>query len=210
MAKVLFVLTAILATVGAYCPNACSKNGSCGLNDKCTCYNRPNGDPAWTAHDCSLRTCPKGTAWTTEVVEGENKAHPRMECSNKGLCDRQTGECRCFENYDGKACERTLCPNDCSGRGICMPQKTLAALAGATYTVPWDADKHLGCKCDDGYRGPDCSQKECPSGEDILGGDGGTEGRDCSGRGNCNFSTGLCSCFPGYYGNRCQHQTVLS
>jgi hypothetical protein len=30
--KILIVLTAILATVGAYCPNGCSKNGSCGLN----------------------------------------------------------------------------------------------------------------------------------------------------------------------------------
>jgi len=180
------------------------------LLDKCTCYNRPNGDPAWMGHDCSQRTCPKGTAWTTEKVDGENLAHPRVECSNKGTCDRTSGECRCFENYDGKACERTQCPNDCSGRGICMPQKTLAALAGATYTIPWDADKHMGCKCDDGYRGPDCSQKECPSGEDILGGDGAEEGRECSGRGNCNFGMGLCTCFDGYYGNRCQHQTVLS
>eukprot|EP00580_Thalassiosira_gravida_P000078 CAMPEP_0201610892 /NCGR_PEP_ID=MMETSP0492-20130828/18304_1 /ASSEMBLY_ACC=CAM_ASM_000837 /TAXON_ID=420259 /ORGANISM="Thalassiosira gravida, Strain GMp14c1" /LENGTH=245 /DNA_ID=CAMNT_0048076875 /DNA_START=53 /DNA_END=791 /DNA_ORIENTATION=- len=175
MAKLLFVLAMILATVGAYCPNGCTKHGSCGTNDKCTCYNRPNGDPAWTGHDCSQRTCPKGDAWTAEVVEGENSSHPRMECSNKGLCDRNSGECRCFENYDGKACERTLCPNDCSGRGICLPQKSLAALQGATYTAPWDADKHLGCKCDDGYRGSDCSQKECPSGADILGGDGGTE-----------------------------------
>ncbi len=161
-------------------------------------------------HDCSLRSCPRGTAWTAEVVDGEDSAHPRMECSNKGLCDRETGECMCFENYDGKACERTLCPNDCSGRGVCMSQKSLAALHGATYTTPWDADKHLGCKCDDGYRGPDCSQKECPSGDDILNGDGGAEGRDCSGRGNCNYFTGLCGCFPGYFGNRCQSQTVLS
>jgi hypothetical protein len=30
--KILIVLTAILASVGAYCPNGCSKNGSCGLN----------------------------------------------------------------------------------------------------------------------------------------------------------------------------------
>jgi len=176
--------------------------------DKCTCYNRPNGDVAWTGHDCSLRTCPKGKAWAGDPIAA-NDAHPPLECSNKGVCDRVTGECECFENYDGMACERTVCPNDCSGRGICMTESALATANGATYATPWDANKHVGCKCDIGYRGPDCSLKECPSGNDVLGGDGNTEGRDCSGRGLCNYGEGLCKCFMGYYGNRCQHQTIL-
>lgn len=34
MVKILTVLAAILATAGAYCPNGCSKNGSCGINGK--------------------------------------------------------------------------------------------------------------------------------------------------------------------------------
>ena len=176
--------------------------------DKCTCYQGPNGDDAWMGHDCSLRTCPKGHAWVGPSIAA-NDAHPLMECSNKGLCDREKGECECFENYDGKACERTICPNECSNRGICMTQMALAAANGASYVTPWDAEKHVGCKCDIGYRGPDCSQKECPSGTDVLGGDGNVKGRDCSGRGLCDYGTGLCSCFMGYYGNRCQHQTVL-
>ena len=32
--KILLVLATIFATVGAYCPNACSGNGSCGINGK--------------------------------------------------------------------------------------------------------------------------------------------------------------------------------
>jgi hypothetical protein len=32
--------------------------------------------------------------------------------------------------------------------------------------------KHVGCVCDLGYRGPDCSLEECPSGPDVLLGDG--------------------------------------
>ena len=34
MMKLLFVLATVLATAGAYCPNNCSKNGSCGANGK--------------------------------------------------------------------------------------------------------------------------------------------------------------------------------
>ena len=34
-------------------------------------------------------------------------------------------------------------------------------------------------------------------------------GRDCSGRGLCDYDSGLCKCFSGYYGTKCQIQTVL-
>jgi len=203
------VLFSILAVANAYCPNGCSGHGSCGANDKCACYDRPNGDPAWTEHDCSQRTCPKGDAWVA-VATAANNAHPSTECSNKGICDRKTGECECFDNYEGMACERTVCPSNCNGRGVCMTQQALATAAGGrTYATPWDATKHVGCKCDLGFRGPDCSLQECPSGADILLGHGNDKGRDCSGRGICDYSEGLCRCFNGYYGNKCQYQTVL-
>ena len=113
-------------------------------NDKCSCYKRPNHDLAWTEHDCSGRTCPKGAAWVS-VASAANEAHPEVECSNKGICNRKSGECECFENYDGIACERTVCPNDCTGRGICYTQKQLAVEAHKTYDTPWDAMKHVGC-----------------------------------------------------------------
>jgi hypothetical protein len=172
------------------------------------CYQRPNGDPAWTENDCSLRTCPKAAAWVA-VATAANEAHPEVECSNKGICNRKTGECECFDNYDGISCERTVCPNDCSARGICYTEKQLAAEADKTYTSPWDAMKHVGCVCDMGFRGPDCSLEECPSGPDVLMGDGNSKGRDCSGRGICDYSAGLCKCFTGYFGTKCQHQTIL-
>lgn len=206
---ILLILAAMAVITTAFCPNACSGHGSCGGNDKCTCYKRPNGDDAWQDHDCSQRTCPKGTAWVSSVVEAANSAHPSVECSNKGLCNRKTGECDCFENYDGIACERTICPNDCNGRGTCYTQKLLATEAGATYSAPWDATKHVGCICDAGYRGPDCSLQECPSGPDVLKGYGNEVGRDCSGRGICDYQTGICKCFQGYFGTMCQSQTVL-
>lgn len=190
------------------CPNGCSGHGFCAHPSRCECYRRGNFEPAWTGPDCSLRTCPKGAAWAA-VATSANEAHPEVECSNAGTCDRRTGQCNCLLNHDGIACERTVCPNDCNGRGICYTLKQLAAEAGATYSTPWDSMKSTGCWCDQGYRGPDCSLVECPNGPDVMLGDGNEKGRDCSGRGICDYSAGLCKCFTGYYGTRCQHQTIL-
>jgi hypothetical protein len=97
------------------------------------------------------------------------------------------------------------------------------------YSAAWDASKQYGCKCDLGYRGPDCSLKECPSGTDPQGGPSNTlfstaaapavasatilltrlEPRDCSGRGMCDYSTGNCNCFKGFFGEDCSLQTAL-
>ena len=66
---------------------------------------------------------------------------------------------------------------------------------GAQYDNAWDAQRAQGCKCDAGYRGPDCSLKECPSGDDTLEGHGGSKGRACSGRGSCDYDSGQCVCY---------------
>jgi hypothetical protein len=135
--------------------------------------------------------------------------HPKVECSNAGRCDRKTGTCNCFPGYEGFACERTICPDDCNMFGICMTQRQLAEDAGQIYSSPWDADKHVGCLCDLGRRGTACELKECPSGPDVLNGFGNEAGRDCSGRGICDYEKGHCNCFQGYAGYACQYQTVL-
>jgi hypothetical protein len=35
----------------------------------------------------------------------QNSGHEYRECSNKGICDRDTGTCACFEGYSGSACQ---------------------------------------------------------------------------------------------------------
>merc|ERR1719453_1970653 len=193
---------------GGLCENACSGNGKCVMNVNCDCNVGIDGEKEWTGADCSLRTCPKDYAWVGDVVKA-NDLHGWKECSNKGVCNRQTGECACFTGYEGAACQRTSCANNCNDRGVCWPERHLANKAGRTYSSPWDSLKEVGCLCDVGFRGPDCSLQECPTGADPLDGYGNEAGRDCSGRGMCDYSTGLCSCFPGFYGTRCESQTTM-
>jgi len=170
----------------------------------------------YTGADCSLWKCPRGMSWIQPAVAQELTAttsatsakmvmshKDNQECSDAGLCDRGTGNCVCFPGYGGSACQRAICPNDCSGKGVCVSNIQLAADAGARYLGAWDSGLQFGCLCDSGYRGPDCSLKECPSSDDPNDFEGNNEGRDCSGRGICDYSTGQCGCFSGYTKEDC-------
>jgi hypothetical protein len=152
--------------------------------------------------------------WNDQVdfdQSDSNTAHQWTECSGRGTCDYASGKCKCIDGYTGEACQRTACPNSCSGHGQCQSEERFVkdAATGFKYEA-YDSAQQYGCRCDDGYRGADCSQIECPSGADILGGDGGAAGMDCSGRGLCDYSTGVCKCHKGYYGERCESQTNFS
>lgn len=137
----------------------------------------------------------------------DNTGHDYMECSNKGLCDRGSGQCECLPGYDGAACQRASCPsnanshtpgsgtegsntnfkvyngksaflgagrlsitqtNQCSGHGTCMTIEQLSYLDYNNVYDLWDKDMTMGCKCDPGYTGADCSRKLCAVGVDPL------------------------------------------
>lgn len=91
------------------------------------------------------------------------------ECSSRGTCDYAEGVCKCFTGYEGKACRRAVCPNDCSGHGRCLTNEEIDFM----YTSHthfndqfWDKDLTQQCLCDRGFTGWDCSQRLCPMGDD--------------------------------------------
>lgn len=100
----------------------------------------------------------------------EQTAHYYMECSNKGVCDRSKGECQCLDGYEGVACQRASCPGTptCSGHGTCQSIKQLASKTSNNVYKLWDKDSTMGCLCDTGYSGPDCSERQCKHGVDPL------------------------------------------
>jgi len=116
--------------------------------------------------------------------------HTYMECGGRGLCDRSTGQCKCFASFTGEGCRRTTCPNDCSGHGQCrtdansfyylgkIPSADSADWYGtqipdysktpgaSTWGIHTSWLKYQQCHCDAGYEGDDCSLRMCPKGDD--------------------------------------------
>jgi hypothetical protein len=85
--------------------------------------NVPQGDwESWVGDFARALTA--GATAGAPIDEG----HFYMECANRGLCDRKAGVCKCFPGYDGAACQRTVCPNGCSGHGTCEKVSELRSL----------------------------------------------------------------------------------
>ncbi|KAG3033523.1 hypothetical protein PC121_g5859 [Phytophthora cactorum] len=176
--------------------NDCSGHGTCTLLSKvCICnsgWGAPTDVADYKSPDCSTRVCPSNYAWNS-IPTSTTTAHDIIvECSAMGVCNRSTGTCKCFSGFEGSACERMSCPNDCSDRGTCMSMRNMAAAKNALPISPpttygddpfsstWDADRIFGCVCDSGwavgtasgelqateYFGADCSKRHCPIGND--------------------------------------------
>lgn len=198
-------MLALSTMIVAECPNGCSGYGTCSAKDMCNCHKNFEGNdcslqtcPFGNAHvdtpkgDLNMdmetkeewaltnsQRHPSGIYETRSSEAQAEEGHFYMECSNQGLCDRETGDCTCFEPYQGSSCQRTVCPNSCSNHGSCESISELAtgsngklfhtgrALASTTYDL-WDAKMTYGCKCDPGFYGADCSLRRCKVGVDPM------------------------------------------
>jgi len=181
IAIVLVVLSALYHGVDSACDNQCSGHGTCMIDDVCQCYDNFGVGLSHLSGDCSDRICPYEIAWV-DTPDKSGSFHKYSECAGRGVCDRTSGLCSCFDGYQGKACQRQSCPNDCSGHGTCEYIEDLTY--AATYNdyskhyfreLPesfpyhlWDTGKTRGCVCDPQYGDIDCSKRMCPFGTDVL------------------------------------------
>lgn len=101
-----------------------------------------------------------------------NSAHLYAECSNRGVCGRKTGECSCFEGYEGAACQKKSCPSFenimCHGHGVCESAGYFANQDDENIYELWDKEATQGCFCDAGYYGSSCEFKKCSVGFDPI------------------------------------------
>jgi hypothetical protein len=166
----------------ARCDNACSGHGTCNIKSKCDCYDNFGLGMSHDSGDCSDRICPYDISWV-DKPDKTGAHHKYSECSSQGICDRGAGACQCFPGYEGIACQRTSCPNDCSGNGVCAyvnqmgygevaaDYKTGSYLPQDPETfqyIGWDSGKIRGCICDPEYGDADCSKRMCPYGNDVM------------------------------------------
>jgi len=201
-------VTSVITT----CPGdpPCSNNGVCDpMSKRCACAEGYSGG------DCSQRTCKRGLSWFS-YPSASNVAHDKMaECSDMGICHRVIGQCYCNAGFFGGACEYMGCESSskstCNGHGSCVSIRELGLLhedsdgtslpvaygSDPNSSLTWDADRIMGCHCDEGYDGFNCELRVCPSGKDVL-----LEGDDtlftCSNHGICNHELGNCECFRGW------------
>jgi hypothetical protein len=157
-------------------------------------------------------------------VNGTKESEP---CANRGLCDVLTGICTCVKDFDtsdgkGKAggilhnrgdCgfstgSITSCPGEvkCSAHGVCQETdyQYNGALRGPSYR----------CACSEGWRGPDCSERQCPVGPAWFDYPAAPQyahaPTECSNRGVCDRSKAECTCDVGFTGGACQRHKCPS
>ena len=171
------LLLALLAHPAAPQSCSCSGRGVCSPALLCEC------NEGWRGPTCAQRACPQGSAWVGYGAGGTDDVHSVLaECSGVGTCSALTGRCACPPGFAGEACGVLACPVasglPCGGRGRCLSMAAAAAEgnsagalalphAASTYSG-WEAQRVLGCACDSGWGGADCSQAQCLEGPDPM------------------------------------------
>ena len=161
----LFSLLWLHVTQSQLCQTNCNNRGKWdSTQQSCICKSPYYGT------ECLYMRCPFGSNWLGKPFANDLRNESITECSNMGVCNRNTGICSCRKNFEGRACERLKCASAtlalksanvlttittsavCSGHGRCL----LAGEAAVIYNNMssyngWDSKKISGCICDVGY-----------------------------------------------------------
>ena len=192
------------ATTGMHREVECSSSGRCDrTTGHCHCF------PGFEGTACHRTNCPRPNGDPAQPV-----------CSNRGVCKRMS-----HLSLDAKALP--LSPNAFKYTTVFRngvksswdADRSQACVCDSSWDVglgPYQTQ--LG-----EFFGPACEFRRCPSGDNpdtTLVDETDCEGKaqtggsslgqahnichvDCSNRGLCDFKTGVCTCFSGYYGANC-------
>ena len=177
----------------------CSGRGNCDrASGKCVCF------PPFVGDACQRMTCPNDCSGHGQCVNMKRMATMAVALP---LAPAST--------YFGDPFATTWDEEMIFGC-VCDSYWTVGLTSGATQEPEWF--------------GADCSLRHCPSNDDptttavneldcggkqaadsIYSGETGNLCHvDCSNRGTCNFKTGQCKCFTGYYGESCHGTSALA
>ncbi|KAK5584265.1 hypothetical protein RB653_005873 [Dictyostelium firmibasis] len=86
------------------------------------------------------------------------------------------------------------CPNPCNSKGTCLFDGTCICPSANNSTCNgYLCDINGFCQCKDKSYGDACQYKNCDSLNSL----------NCTGHGDCNSTTGVCTCFTGYHESDC-------
>jgi len=183
----------------------CSNNGMCDRKTgKCKCF------PGYQGGACERRACPGTPA-----------------CNGRGVCYSMA-------QLPAVATAMPLVPDNVGDEYVDLANATATWRgwdAGHNHACVCDSGWPVGLGSGQTqlaeFFGPSCELRRCPSGDDphtttvvetdcsgiaqVPGGSVGQAGNlchvDCSNQGVCDYATGTCTCFQGYWGDNCGMRT---
>jgi hypothetical protein len=198
---------------------ALAKDLSTGLHREIECSNVGSCD-----RELGICKCPQGFEGANCGRRGCPRGHNGEICSGRGVCKsmhRLASDERALPlSSDGSITYTALWQNgtkaswDADMGHACVCDSSWAVGLGSYETQLAE------------FFGPACEMKRCPSGDDPTtmvanetdcyqlsqtgGSETGAAGNlchiDCSNKGKCDYSTGFCTCYDGWYGNNCMHR----
>jgi len=133
----------------------CSNKGLCDRSvGQCECL------PGYDGHACQRASCP-----SKSIVRKEDNKKTSLE--GRFINQRTSNSASSTSVFTGTFAT-TLKVDQCSGHGTCETIKDLARNDHNNIYELWDKDTSMGCDCDAGYGGADCSERQCVYGIDPL------------------------------------------